>query len=218
MKKHKTIEEEIGEKRLIINGINQNPEITVRIEPYGYIAEKRQEGMDLLTAAEQSVQMQKVEYSEQYVASNAFQEARTIAEADLNRLRKICKHEFQDNTDAWQLLRLGEIPPRNFEQWMTYSEYFYTTLLNNESLQTPLLRFGCTVENITADYDSSKDLNNLRQSMKTETGDAQRATKLRDEKLDALKTYTDDLVFILKLAFEGDDAQLLEKLGITVYS
>ncbi len=218
MKNYKSVEEEIGIKRTIIRGANENPEIVSGIEPLGYVAEKRQEGLDLVSAAEQSVQKQKLEYSEQYVASNAYQEAKENVEDDFKRIKKIAKHVFKDNNEAWKLLLLGDQTPRTYDAWFAYVDFFYRTILNHEALLTPMARFGCTAENVTADQNSLHSLNDLKQNLFTETGDAQRATKERDQKMEALRKYTDDLVFVLKFAFQGDDAQLLEKLGITVYS
>ncbi|MBI9034064.1 MAG: hypothetical protein JEZ03_06315 [Bacteroidales bacterium] len=218
MKNYKSVEEEMGINRTIIRGANENPEIVTGIEPFGYSAEKRQEGLNLLSAAEQSIQTQKLEYSEQYVASNAFQEAKGLVEKDFLRFKRIAKHVFSENAEGWKLLRLGEHNPRTYESWYSYVDGLYTVLLSHEALLTAMARFGCTAENVTADQNSLRDLNNMKQNLFTETGEAQRATKDRDQKMEALKQYTNDLVFVLKLAFEGDDAQLLEKLGIIVYS
>jgi hypothetical protein len=51
----------------------------------------------------------------------------------------------------------------------------------------------------------------------TYRGQAQEATRLRNEKLDELNDYTTELKAIAELALEGQP-QLLEKLGIVVRS
>ena len=54
----------------------------------------------------------------------------------------------------------------------------------------------------------------LQELRKRETGDAQLATQAKNEKHEELKIWCATLRDLVKILFDDDDAQYLEKLGI----
>ncbi len=73
-------------------------------------------------------------------------------------------------------------------------------------------------EIIEANHATLDELKTLQELRHRETGDAQRATQARDAKFDELNAWCSELKQLVKLLFEDEDTQYLEKLGIIVKS
>lgn len=78
--------------------------------------------------------------------------------------------------------------------------------------------FNVTAEGIGANLTRLDELKSLQEQRKRETGDAQKATQERNEKFDQLKDWCSTLRELVKILFEEENAQYLEKLGILVRS
>ena len=77
--------------------------------------------------------------------------------------------------------------------------------------------FKVTVEQLNAEKTAIENLKQLRNEVTIEKGQAQEATRLRNEKLDELDNYAIELKAVAEIALEKQP-QLLEKLGIVVRS
>ena len=69
---------------------------------------------------------------------------------------------------------------------------------------------------ITANLALLEELKTLQELRMRETGDAQRATKAGDTKHAELKVWHAKLRELVRLLFQDDDAQYLEKLGLII--
>lgn len=113
---------------------------------------------------------------------------------------------------------MGKPIPTAFPEWYAHLNHFYKRFLEDPETATPILPFGYTAESLTVEKDALIGLKAIQQERKCETGDAQRATKLRDEKFEELDTFCKKLRKLLRLLFVGDDAQYLEKVGLLARS
>ena len=81
-----------------------------------------------------------------------------------------------------------------------------------------LIPFKITTESVTQLKDDILNLDVLRENREKESGDAQYAIKERNTKLDELQEIVSEMVSLVRLIFQDEEAQYLEKLGITVRS
>ena len=73
--------------------------------------------------------------------------------------------------------------------------------------------YGITEEKLTAGQILAKEVENATNRQKTEMGEAQEATRLRDEAADTLQAWYSNFIAIARIALE-DKPQYLEMLGI----
>lgn len=89
--------------------------------------------------------------------------------------------------------------------------------MNESDFLTKLEKFKVTTDQLNAEKTAIDSLKDLRNQAVVEKGQAQEATRLRNEKLDELDDYCTELKAVAEIALE-EKPQLLEKLGIVVPS
>ncbi len=218
MSKKNSIQSMLQDYRILIWNAADDPIIQSRIEPLGYTSEKLQQGKDLYLEVKNLSENQRKEYAEYYTAADAFQEAKEEADKDYRRIRKYARFVFADNTMAWNKLELGKKIPFAFPEWHNHVSLFYKELLADANMTAPLLPYGFVVENITAEVASLESLFQLQQNREREVGDAEHATKVRDAKLEELSDFCKHLRDLVRLIFEDEETQYLEKLGLLARS
>lgn len=90
---------------------------------------------------------------------------------------------------------------------------FYTNLAGNEEWLAKMATYGVTAEKLTAGQALVKEVEEALNKQKTEMGEAQEATRMRDRAADELKGWYSDFIAIARIALE-DKPQYLEMLGI----
>ncbi len=213
----KTLEEILTEAgRAIDNGLNDS-EIAARLATFGYTAEKIQQGQTLYERALQLYQEQKARYGDQFGATDAFYEKwEEVRKAYIQQV-KIARIAFKHNRDAWQKLGLEGERPRAFASWLQLAKRFYVYALGEEEIAERLAEFGLTTEKLQAVQSMVDEVEAMEHTQEGRRGEAQQATKQRDEAFDALQAWLSDYLAIARLALE-DAPQLAEKLGILVRS
>lgn len=218
MATNKIFNQNMQKMRTLIKNAVEQKEVKTVIAPHGYTDEKMLALSNLLDETEQLSFVQQEEYLEKKHASSNYLEAYVVVEKNYRKLRKICKYKLMADSLDWTDLEIGSRIPEAAAAETAYFQKFYTRLLTKASLITELAPFGFTAESITAEKDQLGQLKSLYNSREKENGEAQRATKLRDEKYRELKNECRDLKRLLKIVFEGAESQLLESLGILVRS
>ncbi len=213
----KTLEEVLTEAgRAIDNGLN-DPEIAAKLSTFGYTAEKIQQGQTLYEKALQLYQEQKARYGDQFGATDAFYEKwEEVRKAYVQQI-KIARIAFKDDREAWQKLGLEGERPRAFAPWLQLAKRFYIYALGEEEIAERLAEFGLTAEKLQAVQSMVDEVEAMEHAQEGKRGEAQQATKQRDEAFDALQAWLSDYLAIARLALE-DAPQLAEKLGILVRS
>ena len=196
----------------------EDPAIKTMIEPFGYNSAKIEEGKTLFNEVEALAETQRKEYAEQYTVSTEFIEKQEEARNNLNTLRKFAKFIFKNNNEAFNTLNLGSKLPLGFSDWLQAARYFYERLQEHPEWTTDLAPFGVNNDISVSNLQLLAELKRLQEKRQRETGDAQQATQLRNEKHEELKAWYGNLRNLVKILFEDADAQYLEKLGILVRS
>ena len=196
----------------------EDPAIKVKIDPFGYTSEKINEGKMLFEEVEALAEKQQKEYAEQYIVSTEFIEKKEDAMQTLNKLRKFARLIFRNDNSAFKTLNLDASLPLNFADWLQTARHFYEELQGNNELITALNPLNVTNESVSANLTLLDGLKSLQEQRKRETGDAQEATQERNEKFEQLKEWYTNLRELVKVLFEEENAQYLEKLGILVRS
>ncbi len=198
--------------RVAIEGALNEPVILAALTQYGYDEARLQEGLALCQETEELVRLQQAEYGEQYQATaelnRAWDEASTLYTATL----EIARIALRGNYDAAKALDLHGRRKRSFSGWFEQAVRFYRNLLDHEDWLTAMGRYGYTRERLEGELAQVEALLELERRQEDEKGDAQRATKLRDAKVDELSQWLADYKAVARIALR-DDPQQLEKLG-----
>ncbi|MCT4623854.1 MAG: hypothetical protein N4A46_09555, partial [Schleiferiaceae bacterium] len=106
---------------------------------------------------------------------------------------------------------------RSYSGWLSQALQFCNNLTANPAYITAMEKFGQGKDKIEAVKKQITDTQAYLEAHRSEKGEAQQATKNRDEKLDELYNWADDYKKIVRIALK-DKPQLLEKLGLLVRS
>ena len=187
------------------------------LETLGIDAAYIDKGEALYNEATRLVNDQKKEYQEQDLTYDKFYLEKDDAETDFNRTLKLARVLSRNDADLQNRLGLENGRVYAIESWIESSTGFYNRLLNEPGLVTKLGNFKVTVEQLNAEKTAIENLKQLRNEVTIEKGQAQEATRLRNEKLSELEDYAIELKAVAEIALEKRP-QLLEKLGILVRS
>lgn len=218
MSTNKVFNQNIQEMRTLITNAVEQEEIKTKIAPHGYTDEKMLLLKNLLAETEELAFSQAEEYLQKKNAASEYTDSYVVVEKNYSKIRKICKYLLNADSKDWSDLKLSSPVPRSAASEIVIYQTFYTRLLMKQALIAEFLPFGYTSESISKELARLDHLKSLFDIRENETGEAQRATKLRDEKYRELNNECKDLKQLLKIIFDGSDAQLLESLGMLVRS
>ena len=160
---------------------------------------------------------QKKEYQEQNQAYDKFYLEKDEAEKSYKRTLKLVKVLSRNDKDLQNRLGFQSEKANSIAQWIETAIDFYNRLLNESAFLTKLAKFKVSTDRINKEKTAIEGLKELRNQAALEKGQAQEATRLRNEKLDELDDYCTELKAIAEIALEKKP-QLLEQLGIVVPS
>lgn len=189
------------------------PAIAEKMLDYGYTPEKMAIGHDLYTESSAAVESQKKEYGEQYAATEAFNNMWKTVKAGYMKVVKVARIALREDYESIKLLQLFKKRERSYAKWLLQARQFLNLVNTNQKIIDALMEYNMVGRKIT---DVITGLDQLEESAKVqnkETGEAQSATKKRDELLDKLDDWLTGFVGIARIALE-DDPQLIEMLDI----
>nr|WP_320119526.1 hypothetical protein [uncultured Marinifilum sp.] len=210
----KTLAEKFKEQRLLIFN-SSKPEILTLLEVYGVNSEYLTKGETLYNNVEELTKSQKREQQEESQAFDTFYESKEECEINLRRTQKIVQMASRSDSNLQDRLKINAAKQRRIEDWIKQSTEFYNLLLNETEFLTAIAKFTLTVEKLTAEKNQIESLKDLRNQAMSEKGQAQEATRVRNEKMEELDDYCYELRTLATIALEGNP-QLLEELGILV--
>lgn len=216
-KKSQKLSDVLQRQRILINNSLSDPIISERMAQYGYTAEVIQQGKVILDDAEDLYSQQKKEYGEYHEATTAFNNAREEFHEVYNRDLKFARIALIDKPAT--LDKIGASGERFYSvsKYIEQAKTFYKSFIDDAELVTAMSKFGYTPEHFQNQYNIVNGFNEMLENSEREQGDAQQATKARNDKMDQLCAWTSIYRKVAFLAFE-EDAQYLEKLGIIVRS
>ncbi|MDY6026213.1 hypothetical protein [Bergeyella zoohelcum] len=206
--------DEMISKMKIAFGNAKLPTILPELEKLGYSKEKLNGFMEKLTELEELSQNQKKEYAEQYAETEKFNKKRQEIDERYRRHLSLCKILFKGDLKAHTVLDLNVRRKNAYAAWFQQVSNFYGQLLSNAELLTKVGTINIQPTDLEAQKAALTALSTLKESQKKETSEAQKATEIRDEALDALYPIYAELVAYAKVLFHDD--QTLEALGIIV--
>lgn len=179
----------------------------------GYDGTKMQEGLTLYEKAAELHDLQRKEYGEQYAATDTLANAKMEANKQYMLHLKIARIALRKNKNAVISLQLAGDRSETFTGWLKQSKLFYANALADENILTALSKFNITKE-ILEEAQAAVDAVELGYNTQMQQkGNAQAATKDRDEAFDAMQAWMSDYIAIARLALDGQ-SQYLEVLGV----
>ncbi len=210
----KTLSQKLESARLLIFN-SKTPDVASLLTTMGVDTTYLKQGEDLYNEVTRLITSQKKEYQEQSLAYDKFYLEKDDAEAAYERTFKLARLLSRNDPDLQQRLDLKYIREYTLESWIDNALIFYDRLLNEADFLTRLKRFKVTPNQLKAEQAAIKNLRQLRNDATAEKGQAQEATRLRNEKLEELDDYCRELKGIAEIALE-ERPQLFEKLGVVV--
>ncbi|MEQ6121592.1 hypothetical protein [Reichenbachiella sp. MALMAid0571] len=211
--KTNTIDARMLNAQVAIDNALGNDTIKAALALFGYDEAKLNEGQALYEDASGKQNKQKQEYGEQYQATDALDAAMSAANAVYMRHVKIARIALRAQRGVAQALDLDGRRKQTYSGWINQASVFYTNALADAGIKTALAQFGITDQALTDALAAIKDVEAKLAAQLKEKGEAQDATKVRDEAFEELQDWMSDFVAISRIALENDP-QLLEVLGI----
>jgi hypothetical protein len=208
----RTIEQRLLAADVAINNALNNATIRDALALFGYNEAKLAAGQNLLATAQAEVNRQKVEYGEQYEASQTLAAAWDAAKAPYTRTLAVARVAFKGNAKADAALMLNGRRKETLSGWLEQAEALYGNLTSQPGLLEDLSSFGYDLPKVTTEYDLVQAVREANLAQEAEKGDAQQSTKTRDAAMDALDDWLADFKQIA-IAALSDAPQQLEKLG-----
>lgn len=196
-----------------VTNAQEVPEIAGALSAFGFDTARVQVGADLLATAETLQAVQVKEYSEQYQATTELTKAREQADGLYNTHRRLAKLALRDDPETQKALLLHESKKRGLDAWLGQAGVFYKNVLGDPDLLAALARYNVTEAQLLEGQTAVVVVASLNATQEKEKSDAQKATKARDEALDALDDWYTEFRELALIALEGDP-QRLEALGL----
>lgn len=210
----KTLADKLESHRLLIFN-SGDEQVAPILEAMGIDSDYRTNGETLYNETMALVDQQKKEYQDQSLAYDSFYVEKDEAEVNANRTIKLVRVLTRKDKDVQNRLQLQNLKPYAIEDWIENTVGFYDSLLREADLLATLDRFNITADQLNEEKDQVNNLRTLRNNVTSEKGQAQEATRLRNEKLDELTDYCMEFKAVAEIALENQP-QLLENLGIVV--
>lgn len=212
-----TIDERLTAAQVALDNALNDSGLQDSLAVFGYTAERLQEGQALYETARSLHDQQQAEYGDQFAATDALQSAWDEAKTVYTRHVKVARVALKRERGAWKQLGLSGRRKRTLSGWLTQARQFYANALADPNILVELGNFGITQEKLEAGQTLVDDVETANAAQEQEKGEAQEATRKRDQALDALDEWMSDFVAIARVALE-DRPQHLEKLGVVAPS
>ncbi len=202
----------VARSRTLYTAARDTPEIaTALADPFGYGPDDYAEGLALVQEVESLDTHQKREYGEQRTAVEAGQSALDALSGSYTAHRRIARAQVARNSAAYANLGLSGNAPRTQNELISAARTFYTRLSSEPTLTDGVRGLdadtgaeGLALVTAATDALTTRDI---------ETGQAQRATSVRDDAVSRLRTHARELAELSRIAL-ADTPQLREVLGL----
>ena len=192
----------------------KDPDLLSELETVGITDAMLDANLAEITNLENLSQIQKREYGEQYAETDRFNLKKAEIDALFTRHRNLAKIAFKGDRQANTTLGIDAGRKQAFAAWFQLVSNFYAQILANPDFKTKAETVNIKETDILAMRTSLEEISEVKNSQKKETGEAQKATDIRDSAIDVLYPKYTQLIAFAKVLFPDD--QTLEKLGIIV--
>lgn len=188
------------------------PEVQALLAPYGYDAKRLDGGLALLAAAEEASRDQVEEYAEQYAATTSLAEELEAWRAAYMRHLGLARLRFRGDAHA-RTLGLGGERRDDLGGLLMQGRLFYEGLRDNAALAAEMAEWKVTPEVIAGGLAGADAVDAARVAQEKEMGEAEVATRLRDDAVGRLRGFLRDYEGLARLVL-ADTPQLREVLGL----
>lgn len=195
-----------------VEGALADEMIRAAVAPFGYTEERLLEGRALVEEAQRLVAKQRLEYGEQYEASQQVQQAWATARTAYARTLKVARIALRGNSLAEGALLLRGERHERLSGWLEQATTFYRNLLDTPDLLAALHPFGYTPAVLAHEVALVEAVRAASIAQQYEKGEAHAATQQRDAALATLDAWLADFKAIAQVALAANP-QWLEKLG-----
>ena len=213
MSTNRQIEQFIARSKTALTNARNDTDLLAVLSPFGYNAARLTQGLALVTAARDQYEQQQTEYAEQYQATADLHEQVAAVQAAYMRHVKLARVAFKAGTLGYKKLGLEGDRRRGLDGSVAQARQFYRALLNDEALLTTMSGYTLDQATVEAAQAALDAVEAARAKQIKETGEAQVATRERDDAVATLRGYMSDFYRIAEVATE-DQPQLREKLGM----
>ena len=196
---------------------SRNADIAPLLEAKGIDAAYLERGVNLYHDAIAAMDLQKKEYQEERSAFDQFFTEKDEVERMFKDTRTLVQALSKNDRNLQSRLTLTSFSRLPVEDWIRTGIEFYNSLLREPEFLEVLAGFNVTVEQLNAEKLALENLAILRNKSLEEKGQAQEATRLRNEKLEELEDYCELLKAVASIAL-ANRPQLMESLGVLVRS
>jgi len=196
----------------ISNALNNEP-IKASLAEYGYDETKLSTGLALYQNAAKLQDSHKKEYGEQFAATDTLNLAKAVANKLYMTYVKVARIALKGDRSAEESLQLAGPRKESLSGWLKQAKAFYANALSSNTILEALAAFGITGEKLEQGLAKVIAVENNYNSQLKEKGEAQAATKQRDEAFDILEDWMIDFTAIAHIAL-AEQSQYLEALAI----
>jgi hypothetical protein len=157
---------------------------------------------------------QKKEYQEESLAYDNYYALKSECKSIAKRNFRLVKLGSRADGDLQNRLKLFTPKALGIKEWIMQTADFYNRV-NEATFLASLAKYKITAESLNCDITQLTSLNTLRNEAMSEKGQAQEATRVRNEKMEELEDFCLELKTIALISLEKQP-QLLEMLGILV--
>lgn len=214
---YQSIPDRLNEAEVALQNARQDQILLNALAELGYDQAALEEGQALLEDAQKAQQTMTAEYSEQYEATEALEDAFETANSTYIRHIKIARVALKEDRGAAEALKLSGRRKRTMSGWLGQARTFYDNALADDDILDALAEFNVTSEDLTQARAQVEAVAEANSTQEKEKGNAQDATEARDAAVEALDEWMSDFYAIARIAL-SDQPQQLEKLGLVVPS
>lgn len=211
--KSKTMSERLVAAKMAINNSLAEADIKDVLQELGFDEARLQAGLDLYKETEKLYQEQKREYSDQYAATEEFNNALQEAKVAYKKYTTAAKLALLDSHTLKNSLGLNQGPQFTISDWLTQGRLFYTSALQSQEVLETLQEFAVTPEKLQAGLQLVDTAEELYSRQQVEISEAQQATRDRDAAFAELDRFMYKLNKVARVLLT-EKPEHLEKLGI----
>ncbi len=208
-----SLAELVSRARTLAANARADAEIAALLVPYGYDDARLATVLTLVVEVETRTADQAVEYGEQYAATSAADAARADLDALFSRHRQLARLAHARGTDGYRTLGLNGTAPKDDATRLALADTFYRVLQSSPALAAAVAPYNLGPAALTDGRARVEAVRVAVAAQAKEAGEAQRATRVRDDAAEQLRAVYRDLVAVAKIALV-DVPQLRERLGL----
>ena len=203
--------------RVALTNAKSHEEIKPKLADYGMDDAALAEGQAIYDNALAKWELNKQEDIETKVAGDNFRVQFNKLQATYKKHKEFANRIFRRSPSTLVQLGLEGRYPTKYDEIFNKIKLFYTTIANNETIQTGFSKIKITPEVITECLTNFNNVLALRAEYDKEEGESQDATDVKNVAMAAMIEWKEDFDDIATIALY-DQPQLLEVLGIFVRS